>query len=49
MTTSGANTANAVRQREIYDSFRIAFGHFWVEKLMGVVEKAGARGLGEIA
>lgn len=43
------SSMSAVRQREIYDSFPIAFGHFWVEKLMGVVEKAGARGLGEIA
>ena len=40
---------SAIRQREIYDAFPSAFGGQWVEKLMGVVEKAGARGLGEIA
>ena len=40
---------SAVRQREIYDTFPLAFGDGWVEKLMGVVEKAGARGLAEIA
>jgi len=40
---------SAVRQREVYDAFPLAFGAQWVEKLMGVVEKAGARGLGEIA
>ncbi len=40
---------SAVRQREVYDAFPSAFGGQWVEKLMGVVEKAGARGLGEIA
>ena len=40
---------SAVRQREIYDAFPDSFGSIWVEKLMGVVEKAGARGVGEIA
>jgi transcription elongation GreA/GreB family factor len=40
---------SAMRQREIYDTFPLAFGAGWVEKLMGVVEKAGARGLAEIA
>ncbi|MFY7819137.1 MAG: GreA/GreB family elongation factor [Akkermansiaceae bacterium] len=40
---------SAIRQREVYDAFPSAFGGQWVEKLMGVVEKAGARGLGEIA
>lgn len=43
------SSMSAVRQREVYDAFPIAFGASWVERLMGVVEKAGARGLGEIA
>ncbi len=43
------SSMSAVRQREVYDAFPTAFGGQWVEKLMGVVEKAGARGLGEIA
>lgn len=40
---------SAARQREVYDAFPTAFGDVWVEKLMGIVEKAGARGMGEIA
>jgi transcription elongation GreA/GreB family factor len=43
------SSMSAIRQREVYDAFPSAFGGQWVEKLMGVVEKAGARGLGEIA
>jgi transcription elongation GreA/GreB family factor len=42
-------TLSAARQREIYDAFPAAFGANWVDKLMGIVEKAGARGMGEIA
>jgi transcription elongation GreA/GreB family factor len=43
------SSMSAMRQREVYDAFPAAFGGQWVEKLMGVVEKAGARGLSEIA
>ncbi len=40
---------SAARQREIYDIFPKTFGDVWGEKLMTIVEKAGARGVGEIA
>lgn len=40
---------SAARQREIYDIFPQSFGDNWGDKLMTIVEKAGARGVGEIA
>jgi transcription elongation GreA/GreB family factor len=40
---------SAIRQRVIYDHFPAAFGDVWIEKILAVVEKAGARGVGEIA
>lgn len=47
--SSEIQSLTAARQRQIYDAFPAAFGETWVDKLMAVVEKAGARGLAEIA
>ena len=39
----------AARQRRIYEAFPAAYGDDWLEKLMGVFEKVGTRGVNEIA
>lgn len=37
------------RQRAVYESFQAAFGDEWVEKMVQVFDKVGARGVTEIA
>ena len=39
----------AARQRRIYESFPEAFGDEWVEKILGVFDRVGTRGVAEIA
>lgn len=39
----------AVRQREIYEIFPIAFGDTWVTEILKIFDCVGARGLAEIA
>ncbi len=39
----------AVRQREIYEVFPDAFGDSWIEEVLKIFDKVGARGLAEIA
>ncbi|MGJ8724279.1 MAG: GreA/GreB family elongation factor [Roseibacillus sp.] len=39
----------AARQRRIYEAFPAAYGDDWIQKLMGVFEKVGTRGVNEIA
>lgn len=39
----------STRQRAVYESFPAAFGEAWVEKIVMVFDKVGARGVTEIA
>lgn len=43
------STLTAVRQKEIYEIFPIAFGDTWVTEILNIFDKVGARGLAEIA
>lgn len=44
-----AGTLPSARQRAVYEAFPDAFGERWVEKIVRVFDKVGARGVTEIA
>jgi len=44
-----AGTLPSGRQRAVYEAFPIAFGDEWVEKMVQVFDRVGARGVTEIA
>ncbi len=44
-----AGTLPSGRQRAVYEAFPVAFGDVWVEKIVHVFDKVGARGVTEIA
>jgi len=46
--TAQLTSLSAARQSRIFKSFPIAFGDEWVDRILDVLNEAGARGVGEI-
>lgn len=46
---SALSGLTAVRQKEVYEVFPVAFGDTWVTEILNIFDKVGARGLAEIA
>jgi len=47
--TSEVGNLPSARQRAVFEAFPIAFGDEWVDKIVGVFDQVGARGVTEIA
>jgi len=47
--TSEVSTLPSTRQRAVFEAFPTAFGAEWIDKIVGVFDQVGARGVTEIA